>query len=106
MSLSTEVKKLLQNTDAIWEALSADGVVYPFDDSRYCKTEKQREKIAEKVKVFDEERALAIANLILLNDELKDNGGYFGRLESDAALGAIVRRQVIGHMKRIEEFGQ
>jgi len=106
MSLSNEVKKLLQDSNTIWEALSADGVTYPFNDSRFGKSEKTRFEIVEEVNAFDKERALSIANLILLHEEEIENGNTENAIALDTCIGAIVRNQVIGHMKRIEEFGQ
>jgi len=103
MSLSYEVKKLLQDTDAIWEALSIDGVSYPFDNSRFGKSDEQRMEIAEQVKVFDDERAICIANFILANQMAMDTGLIDDAISADAVIGAIIRKQVVGHMERIVE---
>jgi len=100
MSLSKEVKELLQDPEAIWEALSVQGVSYPFDDELYEKTASQKREIHTKTKIFDDERAIAIGNMVLAHHNAIDGIGGKIAIDIDAVLGAIVRKQIIKHLEK------
>ncbi|MEE9315998.1 MAG: hypothetical protein V3U97_02705 [bacterium] len=103
MTLSPEVKDLLQDPEAIWEALSIDGVSYPFDSTLHGRNASERMEIAEKIKIFDDEVALAVGNMILAHQEEMDANAYQDDISADAVLGTIVRMQIIKHLEKIAE---
>jgi hypothetical protein len=104
MSLSKEVKDLLQDPEAIWQAMSIDGVSYPFDATLHGRNAEERAKIAKMVKIYDDGTAISIGNMILKRQEKVESPRLFresGRI--DAVLGAMVRRQIIKHLEKIAE---
>ncbi len=102
MTLSPEVKDLLKDPEAIWEALSIDGVSYPFDSTLHGRNASERMEIAEKIKIFDDERAIAIGNTILAHNEARGSFDH-NSTSIDTVLGAIVRKQIINHLEKIAE---
>ena len=103
MTLSPEVKDLLKDPEAIWEALSIDGVSYPFDSTLHGRNRGERKEIAAKIKNFDDERAIAIGNMVLAHHNAIDGFGGKIAIDIDAVLGAIVRKQIIKHLEKIAE---
>jgi len=103
MTLSPEVKDLLKDPEAIWEALSIDGVSYPFDSTLHGRNAAERKKIAAKIKIFDDKRAIAIGNMVLEYKVAKDSSDIESLMGIDAIIGQVVREQIERHLEKIAE---
>jgi hypothetical protein len=103
MTLSPEVKELLTDPEAIWQALSIDGVSYPFDSTLHGRNRGERMEIAEKIKIFDDERALMIGDLILEHRKELESSEMTQAMMTDAIIGSTVRKQIERHLEKIAE---
>lgn len=103
MPLTKEVKDLLKDPEAIWEAMSIDGVSYPFDSTLHGRNASERKEIAAKIKIFDDGRALEIGSWILEPQEANDPDLTVKVCLIDAVIGAMVRKQIIKHLEKIAE---
>jgi len=97
--MNAAILKLLRDPAAIWEAMSADGITYPFDDNRVGLSESDRQDLQDKINGYDDAVAMSIGDLIAAHGEAHE----FGQLAVDAALGEIVRKQILGHLERMPE---
>ena len=88
-AITTSPNTLLSDPEFIWEAMSIEGVSYPFDDSRYNKTKALREEIQGMVNEYDRVMALHIGELVSMGD--------------DAELGRLVREQIEAHAIKVTE---
>ena len=82
----SQVAKLMRSADFIWEAVSVDGVVYPFDTNRYGMSENQRTENIIKCNEYDIALAMKIS-------ELNMNGDY-------TELGRLIGKQIDAHGAR------
>jgi len=103
MSLTKEVKELLKDPEAIWQALSIDGVSYPFDSTLHGRNAAERKKIAKKIKIFDDKRAIAIGRMILEYQVETDSARISTAAFLEATIGHMVRKQIIKHLEKIAE---
>ena len=83
------LQNLLSYPPFIWEAISVDGVTYPFSTNRFNMTEKQRAENIGMVNEYDNAVAIRIGELVVAGD--------------DAELGQLVREQILGHAKQVLE---
>ncbi len=76
----TTYTSALKDPDWVWDAIGINSVSYPFDDSRYNKTDAQRKEIRGMVNEYDSAIAARIGELIATGD--------------DTELGQLIREQV------------
>ena len=98
--MDAAIRQLLKDPEAMWESLSVDGVEYNFDKPRSGDANYLEQ--TEKMFIFDNERAIAIGNFI----ELHESGTVEEKIAFDAAIGSIIRRQVLAHLASINEFNR
>ena len=95
--MNEQAMKLLDDPEAIWEAISVDGV-------KYDNNELKGEAAAIYEYEYDNERALAIGNMVKLAlEENTPSGDTWKGRAADACLGAMVRNQITKHLEAIAE---
>ena len=99
MNITKRMNEMLNDPGAMFEAMSIDGITYPFPTNFLAVGEDNWPALRDKINAFDDERAICIGNLI----KQHETGTIEERIACDAAIGSIIRKQVLGHLARIEE---
>lgn len=94
--MSDQLTKLLKDADAIWEAIGPDGVRYPPHVLNDSLTASNPSSVLH---LYDKELALNLGRLARRHQD----ASLKRQIMLDAAIGSVIRQQIIGHLTTIAE---